>query len=310
MTPLMNLPLDVLQTIPWDESDLSSVILTCRFFHQLFTPRLYGNFTADEEDLDTRRPYADWHRGFSFLRTIRNNPTLAALVRELSLTLREVEFWDHEAFRQITRDFGIAADFNMVALPADPNCPNPIKDTAPEEGSQQQVIYQGATIERSRQKYCSNRDVEGHSYSAEQFLKDYACTVLSKLPQLRRLSLTYDGIKLFNRFSHFAHLEEVEIGSAVIPFQDGGDELFEDAVRLLGLPKIRRWSLSCAEMSESAIRCIPPQSSPVQEMSISCPHIPVREFRYLMAIPRALKVFRWRLKAWTCYPLWEGAPPV
>ncbi|KAK6363882.1 hypothetical protein LTS17_012723 [Exophiala oligosperma] len=301
MAPLMNLPLDVLQTIPWDESDLSSVVLTCRLFHQLFTPRLYEIFTAEE----VYRPCAGWHREFSFLRTIRNNPTLAAFVREISLTLGEVEFWDHEEFRQVARDFGIAADFDIVALPADTNHPKPIDDAAPEEGNQQLVVQ--AAKQRLRRKYGSNQDAEGNSYRVEQFWEDFACSILSKLPQIRRLSLTYDEIKLFDSFSHFAHLEEVEMGS--LQFQDVGDKLFEDAVRLLGLPKIRKWSLSCAEIYKSAIRCIPPQSSPVQEMSISCPHIPAREFHYLMAIPRALKAFRWRLKAWTCYPVWASTPP-
>lgn len=70
MPPPMSLPPDVLQTIPWEESDLSSVVLTCRLFHQLFTPRLYDNFTAEADYLDLRYPGLDFPR-FLFLRTIR-----------------------------------------------------------------------------------------------------------------------------------------------------------------------------------------------------------------------------------------------
>lgn len=307
MPPLMSLPPDVLQTLPWEESDLSSVVLTCRLFHQLFTPRLYDNFTAEADYLDLRYPGLDFPE-FLFLRTIRNCPTLASFVQDLSLTLVGLSYWDHEDFRRVARDLEIAADFHTVALPAGPSAQTPTEDMV--LGKQESAIHQEGVGEPLSERHGSDRDAEGNMYSEEQFLEDFGCALLSKLPQLRRLTLMYDRMRLFDRFAHFAYLEEVNIDSARIPVRAAGNELFEDAVRLLGLPKIRKWSLSCAEVSESAIRCIPPQSSPVQEISISCPNIPARDFHYLMAIPKALKVFRWNLKAWTCYLMSEGTLPV
>ena len=76
---------------------------------------------------------------------------------------------------------------------------------------------------------------------------------------------------------------------------------FNDALRLLSLPKLRKWSFSCDCVKRSLVRSIPPESSPVQEMEICCSNIPAEDFDYLLSVPRTIKGFRWTGKAWTSH---------
>ena len=118
MSPLLSLPTDVLFAIPWEDSDLWSLVLTCRLFHQFFTPILYETFDEDMYGRETQHP-GHWEKCFGFLRTVCNNTELASYVHRLSLELpsRGILNWDHEQFRRLASTFGVSSEFNIVALP-------------------------------------------------------------------------------------------------------------------------------------------------------------------------------------------------
>jgi hypothetical protein len=98
MASLLGLPNDVLSAIPWHDSDLWSVALTCRLFYQMFTPALYCHYSADMRRYMMQYPGRDWKRCFGFLRTVGDRIPLALSVREVSLDLRRIRYWDHENF--------------------------------------------------------------------------------------------------------------------------------------------------------------------------------------------------------------------
>ena len=152
-------------------------------------------------------------------------------MHELSLALPwdGIEHWNHEQFRRLASSFGIAPEFNIVALP---------------ESVDDQVSQES---EESSVEPCSNVDNTGKYYDAEQFMAEFGHSILSKLPGLRRMTIDYSHeFQLFDRFSHFPHLMEVNIWSGYIFDGNVGDNQFDDALRLLGLPKLQKWSLTCS----------------------------------------------------------------
>ena len=290
MSPLLSLPTDVLLAIPWEDSDLWSLVLTCRLFHQFFTPILYGNFDEDMFGRETQHP-GHWKKCFRFLRTVCNNSELASYVYRLSLELpsRGILNWDHEQFRRLASNFGVSSEFNIVALP--------------ESTSDQQAMGNDCEeTEEMSEVRTLDKDATGKYYDAEQFMAEFGRSLLSKLPGLQQMTMNYShDFRLFDSTLNFPHLMDVKIASGYIFNGDSGDNQFNDALRLLSLPKLRKWSLSCDRVKRSSVRSIPPQSSPVQEMEICCPNIPAEDFDYLLSVPRTMKVFCWTGKAWTCH---------
>ena len=290
MSPLLSLPTDVLLAIPWEDSDKWSLVLTCRFFNQLFTPTLYKHFKEDFFGVETRCP-EHWGRSLGFLRTVRNNVRLGSYVHELSLALSsgDIEDWNHERFRRLASTFGVSPEFQIEALPESTNDQEEIKRL--KEGD-----------EDCNEEDYSSKDAAGNDYTDWQFMVDFARSIIPKLPQLRRMTMDYScEVRLFDRTPHFPHLTEVNIETGYILHEDPGDKQFDDALRLLSLPKLRKWSLSCAAVQRSSVRCVPPRSSCVQQIKIRCPNIPAKDFDYLLSIPRTLKTFHWAEKAWTCH---------
>ena len=245
MSPLLSLPTDVLFAIPWEDSDLWSLVLTCRLFHLLFTPILYGNFDEDMYGAETQYP-GHWEKSLGFLRTVCHNAELASYVRRLSLDLpwRGIQKWDHERFRRLASTFGVSSEFNIVAPPESTSDQHEMGSDCEETEELSEVIT-------------SDRDATGNYYDAEQFMAEFGRSLLSKLPGLRQMTMDYSyDFRLFDSTLHFPHLMDVKIASGYIFNGDSGDNQFNDALRLLSLPKLRKWSLSCDRVKRSSVRSI------------------------------------------------------
>ena len=285
MPSLLCLPKDVLLAISWENADLCSIVLTCRWFHQLFTPTLYYEF---DEDVSYSSCPEYWTRLLGFLRTLRNNALLASYVHAFSLELPslDLEDWNHERFRLVASKLGLSPEFNVTALP----------ETMADQGEP------GISSEEAEESSSSGRsqhvDSAGRCYHDDKFLTDLLHAILSKLPQLRHMDLDYnEDLRLFERTPHFRCLVDVKIGPRWRYDGCTGNNLFGDALRLLSSPQLKSWSLNCNAVEFSSVRCIPPGSSGVRDMEVCCPHVAAKDFDYLLSIPRSLKTFRWTGKA-------------
>jgi hypothetical protein len=107
--------------------------------------------------------------------------------------------------------------------------------------------------------------------------------------------------RLFDQALQFPYLLEANLLSSQVSEEDVGDYQFDDALRLLGLPRLQKLSLTCASVRRSSVRSVAPRSSTIRHLDICCPNIPAVDFDYLMSLPRALETFSWKGKAWTCH---------
>ena len=192
MSPLLSLPTDVLLAIPWEDSDLWSLVLTCRLFHQFFTPILYGNFDEDMYDAETQYP-GHWEKSLGFLRTVCHNAELASYVHRFSLDLpsESILNWDHEQFRRLASTFGVSSEFKIVAL-------------SESTSDQQDMGDDCEEMEELSGVSTSDRDATGNYYDAEQFMAEFGRSLLSKLPGLRQMTMDYShDFRLFDSTLHF-----------------------------------------------------------------------------------------------------------
>ena len=281
---LLDLPHSVLLAVPWAASDRCAIVLTCRSLHDLFTPDLYKTF---KDDVSVGCGPAYWTRSLGFLRTLRDSALLASYVRKLSLQVPSFGLHDlhHGNFQLVASKFTLSSEFNIIALP-ERVCSQTGPGTANDEAEDLHSDY--------------DSDAGGY-HDGPELIVDFVHAILSKLPQLRYLEVDYsDHLQLFDRTPYFRHLIEVKIGISSIGSHTG-DTKFDDALRLLSSPRLRKWSLSCSAVEQSSVRCIPPGSSGVEHMKICCPNIRTEDLDYLVSIPRSLKRFQWTGRAWTCH---------
>ena len=89
MSPLLNLPQNVLRAIPRAQSDLWSIVLTCRTLHHLLTPTFYQSYSEELADGLSEDAYSS---PYEFLRTLRSSPILASYVHQFSLKLPQFKY--------------------------------------------------------------------------------------------------------------------------------------------------------------------------------------------------------------------------
>ena len=222
MLSLLDLPHEIVHTVPWDDADLWSVLLTCRLFNHLFTPRLYESFEAELYSFDLDRP-GELSQLLGFIRSISLQPQLSRRVHNFSLDLIYIwiDNWNCEQFKCIVSEFGISEYFRTseAGTPAEP------VSEEMEDESRDGVSKASA------------------SYGEEDFAQDVGYLLLSRLTELRRIDISYSrGLSVFDSHTIFQHLIEVKIRSDRYGTSEygAGDDYFDDAVSLLSSPKLRK----------------------------------------------------------------------
>ena len=303
MARLLDLPPEVLFEIPWNGRDLWSLVLTSRSFNLWFTPKLYQKFEMDFEGFEMlQSEKSRIIKSLGFLRTMRTSATLASCVQAVKLNLSTggVQRWNYGGFQRAASRFQVAPEFGIVAVATNSSNQGTLVEDKIEnlENEGEDTEVEGEALS-DREEYFA--DAQRGYYDSDLFLYDFGRSLLSKLPALQRLDICYSNdVRLFEHAPSFAHLLEVKIRSRRTFENAGGDLQFDDALQLLGLPKLKKLSLECDIVRESSIRCIPAKSSSVEEIEIGCPNIPAEDFDYLMSIPRRLKALRWKRMARVC----------
>jgi hypothetical protein len=132
--------------------------------------------------------------------------------------------------------------------------------------------------------------------------EDLGHLVLSRLTELRSLHIDYPGEWHVLRGCLFHNLVDVSINADDGSEGEEATEYFDDAISLLSLPHLCRLSVSCALIEGSdVLKLLPPKSSNVQEITISCRSICETSLQLLLALSISLRVFRWWNRVWTCH---------
>ena len=118
-------------------------------------------------------------------------------------------------FDDLSRLFKVSSKFQIEALPESKN-----------DREETETLKEGD--EGCNKENYSSKNAAGNDYTDEQFMVDFARSIMPKLPQLRQITMYYSyKLRLFARTPHFPHLTKVNIESGYYFHEDTRDKQFD-----------------------------------------------------------------------------------